>query len=113
MNITDIRTFIPSKDYEISKSFYTSLGFKGESAGPDLTIFQKCGCTFFLQRYFNEEFANNLMLQLIVDNINEAYELVSGLSGVRHSEIKQEPWGAVVYLWGPSGELWHITELGS
>lgn len=111
MNISDIRPFVPSKDYELSKSFYESLGFKGESAGPDLTIFQKSGCTFFLQRYYNEEFAKNLMLQLIVDNIDSAYELVTGLAEVKHSEIKQEPWGAVIYLWGPSGELWHITQL--
>lgn len=111
MNITDIRPFIPSKDYDLSKSFYESLGFKGESTGPDLTIFQMSGCTFFLQRYFNEEFAKNLMLQLIVENIEAAYELVSGLNGVKHSDIKRESWGSVIYLWGPSGELWHMTEL--
>ena len=113
MKITEIRSFIPSKDYEVSKSFYESLGFEGESAGPDLTIFQKSGHTFFLQRYYNQEFANNLMLQLIVENIDEAYNLVSGLSEVKHSDVKSEPWGSVFYLWGPSGELWHITELGS
>ena len=113
MDIKEIRPFVPSKDYDLSKSFYESLGFKGESAGPDLTIFQKSGCTFFLQRYYNEEFANNLMLQLVVENIDAAYGLVSGLNEVKHSEIKREPWGSVVYLWGPSGELWHITELGS
>jgi hypothetical protein len=113
LNIKEIRPFFPSKDYDLSKSFYESLGFKGESAGPDLTIFQQSDCTFFLQRYYNEDFANNLMLQLIVENIDEAYELVSGLNKVKHSEIKRESWGSVVYLWGPSGELWHITELGS
>lgn len=113
MNTTDIRPFIPSKDYELSKRFYESLGFTGESASPDLTIFQKSGCTFFLQRYFNEEFANNLMLQFIVEDIDAAYALVSGLSGVKHSDIKRESWGSVIYLWGPSGELWHITELRS
>ena len=53
------------------------------------------------------------MLQLIVENIDAAYELVSGLNEVKHSKIKREPWGSVVYLWGPSGELWHITELSS
>lgn len=113
MDIKEIRPFVPSKDYDLSKSFYESLGFEGESAGPDLTIFRKSGCTFFLQRYYNEEFANNLMLQLIVENIDAAYELVSGLNEVKHSKIKREPWGSVVYLWGPSGELWHITELSS
>lgn len=112
MNFHDIRTFVPSKDFEVSKAFYQSLGFTFETAGPDLMIFQKDNCTFFLQNFFNEELANNLMLQLIVDDIKAAHELVSGLGDVKHSEIKREPWGSVVYLWGPSGELWHITELG-
>jgi hypothetical protein len=113
VKVKNIRAFIPSKDYEISKSFYEALGFNGESAGEDLTIYTKDGCTFFLQKYYNEEFANNVMLQLIVNDINESYDLVSRLNikDVRHSEVKQEPWGKVVYLWGPSGELWHITEL--
>ena len=29
------------------------------------------------------------------------------------SSIEQQHWGSVFYLWGPSGELLHITELGS
>lgn len=113
MRINEIRPFVPSRDYEESKLFYESLGFKGESAGADLTIFEKDGCTFFLQRFYSEELASNLMFQLVVDNIDLAYEQISGLNGVKHTEIKNEPWGAVVYLWGPSGELWHITELAS
>mgnify|MGYP007079443023 CR=1 FL=1 len=55
------------------------------------------------------------MLQLIVGDIKEAYGVVSKItdSDTKHSEIKQERWGKVIYLWGPSGELWHITELSS
>lgn len=53
------------------------------------------------------------MLQLIVESIDDAYKLVSGLSECKHSDIKRELWGSVIYLWGPSGELWHITELGN
>lgn len=114
MRIKDIRTFIPCKDYEQSKRFYESLGFKGDSAGENLTIFQKDGSTFFLQRnFYSEEFSKNLMLQLIVADINEAHKVVQNIreKDAKHSEIKQEPWGKVIYLWGPSGELWHITEL--
>lgn len=116
MEISEIRSFIPCKDYQKSKSFYCSLGFEAESAGEDLTIFTKNGCTFFLQnKFYSEEFSQNLMLQLIVENIDEAYDRVSNLdnSDIKHSEIKEEGWGKVIYVWGPSGELWHITELRS
>lgn len=113
MKLNDIRVFIPSKDYEISQSFYQAFGFTLSKASDDLSILEKDNTTFFLQRYYNKEFAENLMLQLVVENIDEAYRVVSGIEGydVRHSPIKQESWGKVIYLWGPSGELWHITEL--
>jgi len=109
----DIRTFIPSKNYEESQSFYQALGFKMDNASDDLSIFQNGACTFFLQRFYNEEFANNLMLQLIVPNIDKAYEVISNINiaNIRYEPIKEERWGKVVYLWGPSGELWHVTEL--
>jgi len=31
-------------------------------------------------------------------------------SHVRADPPKREAWGKVIYLWGPSGELWHFTE---
>ncbi len=116
MNINEIRPFIPCKNYDQSKLFYESLGFVSEGAGAELTIFEKDGCTFFLQRhYYSEEFAKNLMFQLVVEDIKNAHELASGIDvvGIEYSEIKHEGWGKVFYLWGPSGELWHITELNS
>lgn len=113
MQVSDIRPFVPSKDYEQSKSFYQALGFSMSYASEDLSIFTLGPCTFFLQRYYNEAFANNLMLQLIVADIEEAFARISGISDmeIRYQPIKQESWGKVIYLWGPAGELWHITQL--
>ena len=115
MKVADIRVFIPSKDYEISKSFYQALGFEMDYASDDLSIFKNGDCTFFLQRFYNEELAKNLMFQLSVLNINEAFEIVSNLNGfdIKFEPIKIERWGKVIYLWGPSGELWHITEFSN
>ncbi|WP_041522577.1 VOC family protein [Gilvimarinus agarilyticus] len=113
MQVSDVRVFIPSKDYQASQSFYQALGFKMSKASDDLSIFECGDSTFFLQRYYNKEFADNLMLQLIVPNIEEAYATISGIKNhdFRFEPIKTEGWGKVIYLWGPSGELWHITEL--
>jgi len=108
----DIRVFLPSKDYESSKEFYTDLGFLGERVTDDLTIFENGNCTFFLQNFYKQQHAENLMLQLCVSNIDAAYLCAQS---ARHkqkvSSIEHEPWGKVFYLWGPSGELWHVTEL--
>jgi len=113
MQVSDIRVFIPSKNYEISRSFYQALGFELIEVSEELTLFQNGNSTFFLQRYFNQEFADNLMLQLIVSDINDALDTISAIKGMnsRYEPIKDEPWGKVIYLWGPSGELWHVTEL--
>ncbi|MGQ8367262.1 VOC family protein [Glaciecola sp. 1036] len=114
MNISEIRAFIPCKDYQKSIAFYQALGFKSESAGEELTLLIKDDCTLFLQNHFyNEEMANSLMFQLIVNDIEDAFATISNNcdSGVKYSEINHERWGKVFYLWGPSGELWHVTEL--
>lgn len=115
MKVDDIRVFIPSKDYELSQSFYQALGFEMDYVTADLSLFTSGKCTFFLQKFFNEELANNLMLQLSVLDINEAFELISSLDSfdIKYEPIKTEHWGKVIYLWGPSGELWHVTEFSN
>lgn len=115
MKIDDIRVFIPSKNYEISQSFYQALGFKMEYVSDDLSLFESGECTFYLQRFYNEELARNLMFQLSVLDINEAFDIISNLDDfdIKYKPIKAEHWGKVVYLWGPSGELWHVTEFGN
>ena len=112
MKVDDIRAFIPSKDYQSSKSFYTDLGFSSEYVTDDLTLFESGQCTFFLQRFYNKELAENLMFQLIVLDIEEAFEMANRTQHkIKITPIQQEHWGKVFYLTGPSGELWHITQL--
>ncbi len=115
MKVDDIRVFIPSKDYKVSQSFYQALGFKMSDVSDELSLFESGECSFFLQCYYNKQFAENLMLQLSVLDIKEAYRTLSNLKGfdIRFEPIKQERWGKVVYLWGPAGELWHVTEFNN
>lgn len=115
MKVDDIRAFIPSKDYEISKSFYKALGFKMDYVTDDLSLFENGECSFFLQHFYNEQLAKNLMLQLSVLDIDEAYEIISNLDrfNIKYEPIKIEHWGKVIYLLGPSGELWHVSEFSN
>jgi hypothetical protein len=112
MKVDDIRVFIPSKNYEVSQSFYQALGFKMDYVSDELSLFENGDCFFFLQRFYNEELANNLVLQLSVIDINEAYKTITELKGfeIKFEPIREERWGKVIFLWGPSGELWQITE---
>ena len=115
MQVDDIRVFIPSKNYEVSKSFYQALGFNMDYVSEDLSLFENGDCFFFLQRFYNQELANNLVLQLSVIDINEAYDRVIGLEGfdIKFNPIQEERWGKVLMLWGPAGELWQITQFNT
>lgn len=47
MDVDHIKVFIPSKDYEVSKRFYSQIGFKGEFVSDALTLFENGDCQFF------------------------------------------------------------------
>ncbi|OFC70026.1 lactoylglutathione lyase [Alteromonas confluentis] len=112
MKVTDIKPFLPARDYAVSQAFYTEIGFHSEYVSDDLTLFENGDCLFFLQRFFEPALAENFMLQICVTNIEDAFTVCSASQHKqRISPISEEPWGKVFYLWGPSGELLHITEL--
>ncbi|MDO6569203.1 lactoylglutathione lyase [Alteromonas sp. 1_MG-2023] len=114
MEVIDIKAFIPSRDYDVSKAFYTQIGFKAEFVSSDLTLFENGSCQLLLQRFYNEDLANNFMLQICVTDIDAAHALCTkAVDKLKISEVTHEPWGKVFYLWGPSGELLHMTELTS
>ena len=114
MDVTDIKAFVPSKDYEISKAFYSEIGFQSDYVTDDLTLFQNGDCFFFLQRFFNEALAQHFMLQICVSDIDTAFALCSASKHkTKISVISDESWGKVFYVWGPAGELLHITQLKS
>jgi hypothetical protein len=50
-----------------------------------------------------------------VSDIGKTLEVISKIEGfnIKFNPVKDEPWGKVIYLWGPSGELWHVTEFNS
>lgn len=110
------RPFLPAKNFETSKRFYETLGFTKTFDG-EVAIFQIGGGSFILQQYYQKEWAENFMMQLMVDDLDAWWTHVSSLAlpakfGV--SEPKPpaiQPWGLrVSYLVDPSGVLWHVTQ---
>ncbi|MBE1300512.1 MAG: lactoylglutathione lyase [Alteromonadaceae bacterium] len=114
MEVANVKAFVPSKDYEISKSFYNEIGFTAEFVSKDLTLFHNGESLFFLQNFYNKELAENFMLQICVTDIQQAFEICSEAQHkTKITPVQHERWGKVFYLWGPSGELLHITELAA
>jgi hypothetical protein len=111
MMVEDIKVFIPSKDFEASSAFYTDMGFSSQVVTRDISLFENGECAFFLQRFYKQQLAENLMLQLCVLDIESAFKKAESSRNKRKiTPIQQESWGQVFYVWGPSGELWHVTQ---
>lgn len=111
-----MRPFVPAKDFEVSKRFYEAIGFDKVLDG-DVAIFNAGSGGFILQRYFQEEWAANFMMSLMVDDLDAWWKHIEMLEldrrfGVQAPKAPQvQPWGLrVAYVFDPSGVLWHISQ---
>lgn len=110
-----IRAFVPAKNYEVEQKFYTSLGFQSSPADDGLTIFRKGNFSFYLQDYYQKEWADNFMMFMEVSNVDDWYahlcqlELAENYPGIRLVDPVTEHWGRVCRLITPTGVLWHFA----
>jgi hypothetical protein len=70
--------FLPAKNFDTSKTFYETLGFK-KLLDADVAIFG-IGCTvFILTSYHHEGWAENSMMQLMVDDLDVWWDHITAL----------------------------------
>jgi hypothetical protein len=99
-----IRAFVSTKDFDLSKRFYEVLGFEKVFDG-EVAIFNVGSGGIILQRYYQEQWAQNTMLQLLVDDLDAWWEHVSALDlaaqfGVQSPQPPAvQPWSLRV-TWG-------------
>jgi len=72
------RPFLPTKDLAHSCAFYEALGFRKVFQG-DVAIFAVGATSFILQRYYDEAWAKNAMMQALVDDLDDWWEHVMSL----------------------------------
>lgn len=110
-----VRPFIPTRDFEVSKRFYEMLGFEKVLDG-EVAIFRAGSGGFILQPFYQKEWAENFMMQLMVDNLDTWWAHISTLDlsqfGVQPPRAPaMQPWGLrVAYLTDPCGVLWHVAQ---
>ena len=99
-----IRPFVPAKDFDLSKRFYEAIGFEKVLDG-EVAIFNATSGGFILQRYYQKDWAENFMMQLMVDDLDAWWAHIEKLDlpkqfGVQAPKApKLEPWGLrVAYL---------------
>lgn len=112
----EIKTFVPAKDYELSKRFYQDLGFSMNSDGDDLAYFCHNNCSFLLQNFYVKEYADNFMMHMLVKDVDEWWEHVKNTGVIEKYNVKASkpeirPWNMKDFiLVDPSSVLWRFGE---
>lgn len=110
-----IRTFIGAKDFELSRNFYKDLGFEEVIIAKNMSYFKiEDNIGFYLQDAYVQDWINNSMIFLEVDDVNDYWEKLQSLAlpdkykTVRLVPIRVNDWGKECFLHDPSGVLWHF-----
>ena len=116
LKTVELKAFIPSKDFETSKNFYSEIGFKKASDEGGIAYFHSGSCSFLLQDFYDKSLAENLMMHLLVEDIKSWHEQItrSGVADKYHvnvSDITKQPWGMLDFvIHDPSGVLWRFGQ---
>ena len=112
-----VRPFLPARDFEQSKRFYEALGFETLLDVADVAIFRLGNSSFLLQRRFQQQWAENCMMQLMVDDLDAWWTHINALDLPGRFDVPPprppalQPWGLrVAYVADPSGVLWHVAQ---
>lgn len=116
LRVTEIKAFVPAKDFSISKNFYRDLGFTMASEGGGVAYFHFGLVSFLLQDFCAEGLAENFMMHILVEDVDAWWLHVqeSGVVakyGAKVTEIEVQPWRMRDFcLSDPSGVLWRIGQ---
>ena len=116
LRVTEIKAFVPAKDFELSKQFYKDLGFTMASDVGGVAYFHFGHVSFLLQDFFAESFAENFMMHILVEDVDAWHDQVvaSGVAskyGVKLTGIEAQPWRMRDFrLSDPSGVCWRIAQ---
>lgn len=116
LKVTEIKAFVPSKDFALSKQFYLDLGFKMASEGGGVAYFHFEHVSFLLQDFCAENLAENFMMHLLVPDVDAWWQQIEQTGivqkyGIKLWPIQLQPWGMRDFcLTDPSGVLWRIGQ---
>jgi catechol 2,3-dioxygenase-like lactoylglutathione lyase family enzyme len=120
LNVSDVRVFVPARDFELSKAFYTALGWTLKWEGENLAVLELGGHRFYLSHHYSRESVENFRIHITVEDARAWYEHIAGIigrqafEGARVDPPKQEPYGALVtYAFDPSGVLLDFAQWSS
>ncbi|MEO5690416.1 MAG: hypothetical protein ABIR54_23900 [Burkholderiaceae bacterium] len=118
LKASDIRPFIPARDFALAKRFYAALGWPTQDVGPGLALVTLGdGQHFYIQDYYLKDVAENCMLHVSVEDAQAWHAHVASVlgdgdfPGARVQFPARQPYGAsVVFVHDPTGVLLHLCQ---
>jgi len=116
LTVTEIKAFIPAKDFALSKRFYQDIGFTMASDDDGVAYFHHGKASFLLQDFYVEALAHNFMMHLLVEDVETWHQAIQAAGvaekyGIRVGAIELQPWRMRDFvLFDPSGVLWRIAQ---
>jgi len=114
--LRSIRPFIGARDYELSRSFYSCMGFNESVIDVGMSLFTKDDLGFYLQKAYVKEWIENSMIFMEISDLDLflkellTLNLIQKFPTVRISGIKDNDWGREFFVHDPSGILWHFGQ---
>jgi 2-C-methyl-D-erythritol 4-phosphate cytidylyltransferase len=113
---SELRAYVPARDFELSQRFYEELGFSREFSQGPLAGFRWGHTAFLLQDSFHPEHASRCVMHMTVDDLASFWARIQHIGlmdryGVQAQPPEQRSWGLIdMTLTDPSGVLWRIAQ---
>ena len=115
--VAEIKPFIGSRDYEVSKAFYQAIGWNLVFDSPDIAELQLGENHVYLQRYYERKWCENSMLHITVEDAQAWYDRIKAVldnhkyGAARADAPRMQSYGALVtFVWDPVGILLHFAQ---
>lgn len=116
LHVTEIKAFVPAKNFELSKQFYKDIGFTMASDDEGIAYFHYDHVSFLLQDFCVEGFAENFMMHMLVADVDAWWSKINQSEVVSKYDVKLwpielQPWKMRDFcITDPSGVLWRIGQ---
>lgn len=111
LSVINLKPYVPAKDFELSKRFYSALGFSHSEGWRGTADFSLNGHAFRLQNYYVKDWADNFMFVLDIEDVEawhrKALELLNSKAfpGMRVKAPELIDGSLVLHVWDPTGVL--------
>jgi hypothetical protein len=111
-----MRPMVPAKDFEVSRRFYTELGFQPRPLADRLVEMQLGSFSFILQDHYVREWADNFVMHVAVSDVGLWWDHIASLDlptryGVNIQAPESQGWAVVAGTTDPSGMLWRFAQM--